>query len=364
MSDYKLSDKLPFQIKFEKSIYLEPVNMNINQSEKLEIAYKKIKDAKDILIIGHTNPDADAMSSMGVMIELCKSQGINFYAYAEKKPYDAYTYIPNEELISGVSPDDLKGYDVIIILDCGAINRTGLEDRLRRLIKARNEGALLFNPYIIEFDHHNQGEHFADLEVRYAECASTTELLYYFFKANDLEINKEVANCILIGLLADTGHFLHTNSSSNAMLVASQMLLRGASLPKITASTTQNKSIVSLKVWGRVLENLKFNHDTGLASSALTEEEVNLLLTPEEKEKRGDLFGDIVSFLSSLSGVSVALLLREEEGMVKGSLRTNQEGIDVSEIAKNWGGGGHKKAAGFTIAGKIAPTKSGWKIVS
>jgi len=336
----------------------------MNQNEKLELAYEKMKNAKNILLIGHTAPDADALSSLGIMIEFCKSHSINFYAYTEKKPYDAYTYIPNEELIFGVSPDDLKSYDVIIILDCGAINRTGMEDRLRRLIKARNEGALLFPSYIIEFDHHNQAENFADLEVRYPDCASTTELLYYFFKVNNLEINKEVANCILIGLLADTGHFLHTNSSSEAMLVASQMLLRGASLPKITAHTTQNKSIVTLKVWGRVLENLKFNSETGLASSALKAEEINLLLTPEEKEKHADLFSDIVSFLSSLSGVSVALLLREEDGKVKGSLRTNADNIDVSILAQNWGGGGHKKAAGFTVEGYIAASESGWKIVS
>jgi len=337
--------------------------MNIDQTEKLELAYQKIKEAKNILLIGHTNPDADALSSLGILIEFCKTSMINFFAYTEKKPYDAYTYIPNEELIFGVSPDDLKNYEVIITLDCGSINRTGLEDRLRRLIKARNGGALLANPYIIEFDHHNQAESFADLEIRYPDCASTSELLYYFFKANNLEINKNVANCILIGLLADTGHFLHTNSSSEAMLVASEMLLRGASLPKITAYTTQNKSIVTLKVWGRVLENLKFNSETGLASSALKAEEISSLLTPEEKERHADLFSDIVSFLSSLSGVSVALLLREEEGKVRGSLRSNLDNIDVSLIAQQWGGGGHKKAAGFVIEGKIASSANGWKIV-
>jgi phosphoesterase RecJ-like protein len=339
------------------------MNENFNQTEKLVLAYQKIRAAKNILLIGHTGPDADAISSLGIMIEFCKNNAIDFFAYTERKPYGAYTYIPNEEEISGISPDDLKNYEVIITLDCGSINRTGLEDRLRRLVKARNEGALIFNPYIIEFDHHNQAENFADLEIRTADCASTTELLYYFFKANDLEINKNVANCILIGLLADTGHFLHTNSSSEAMLVASQMLLRGASLPKITAYTTQNKSIITLKVWGRVLENLKFNSETGLASSALTEKEIKSLLTPEEKEKHVDLFGDIVSFLSSLSGVSVALLLREEEGKVKGSLRTNLDDIDVSSLAKNWGGGGHKKAAGFTVEGKIVPSENGWKVV-
>lgn len=336
----------------------------MNREEKLELAYQKISEAKNILLIGHTGPDADAISSLGTLIELIKSLTATYYAYTERKPYGAYTYIPNEELISGVSPDDLKDYDLIIILDCGAINRTGLEDRLRRLIKARNEGALLFPPYIIEFDHHNQSESYADLEIRYPDCASTTELLYYFFNTNNLEINRNAANCILIGLLADTGHFLHTNSSSEAMVVASQMLLRGASLPKITAQTTQNKSIITLKVWGRVLENLKFNSETGLASSALKTEEINSLLTPEEKEKHADLFGDIVSFLSSLSGVSVALLLREEDGNVKGSLRTNHDNMDVSVLAQNWGGGGHKKAAGFSVKGKIAATDTGWKIIS
>jgi phosphoesterase RecJ-like protein len=347
--------------RLNKSIFFKP--MDINQNEKFALAYQKMKAAKNILLIGHTAPDADALSSLGIMIELSKSLGIEFLTYTERKPYGAYTYIPNEELISGVSPDDLKNFDVIITLDCGAINRTGLEDRLRRLIKAREEKLIANGPYIIEFDHHNQAENYADLEIRDPECASTTELLYYFFKFNNLEITKEIANCVLIGLLADTGHFLHTNSSSSAMLVASEMLLRGASLPKITAHTTHNKSIVTLKVWGRVLENLKFNSETGLASSALTKAEIDLLLTPEEKEKHADLFSDIASFLSSLSGVSVALLLREEGNFVKGSLRTNLENIDVSNIAKNWGGGGHKKAAGFTVAGKIAPSNNGWKVI-
>lgn len=336
--------------------------MNLN--EKLELAHQKMSTAKNILFVSHTGPDADALSSLGIMIEFSKSLGIEYFAYTERKPYGSYTYIPNEGLISGVSPDDLQYFDVIVVLDCGSIKRTGMEDRLRRLIKARNDKITNGYTYIIEFDHHNQEETYADLEIRFPEHASTTEVLYHFFEVNNLEINKEVANCILIGLLADTGHFLHTNSSSEAMLVASQMLLRGASLPKITAQTTQNKSIVTLKVWGRVLENLKFNHESGLASSALSEKELKMLLTAGEMEKRGDLFGDIVSFLSSLAGVSVALLLREEEGVVRGSLRTNSDEIDVSSIAKNWGGGGHKKAAGFVVDGRVAPTETGWKIVS
>ena len=108
---------------------------------------------------------------------------------------------------------------------------------------------------------------------------------------------------------------------------------------------------------------MKFNPETGLASSALSEIELDELLTAAEKETQADLFGDIVSFMSYLSGVRVALLLREENGRVKGSLRTASDEIDVADIARNWGGGGHKKAAGFSIAGRLKTTETGWRIV-
>jgi phosphoesterase RecJ-like protein len=163
--------------------------------------------------------------------------------------------------------------------------------------------------------------------------------------------------------MTDTGHFLHANSSREALAVSSEMLLRGASLPKIINKTIHNKSFATLKVWGRALENMKFDLSSGLASSALLESELNELLTPAEREGHFDLFGDIVSFLSCLAGVRVALLLREENGVVKGSLRTTQDDIDVAKLAQNWGGGGHKKAAGFSLRGKIKSTVNGWSVL-
>ncbi len=108
---------------------------------------------------------------------------------------------------------------------------------------------------------------------------------------------------------------------------------------------------------------MKFNPETGLASSALAKVELDNLLTSEEKNQNADLFSDIVSFLSYLSGVRVALLLREESGRVKGSLRTNYDDIDVAKIAQKFGGGGHKKAAGFSIAGNLVKTANGWTVI-
>jgi phosphoesterase RecJ-like protein len=336
----------------------------MNFSDKLQLAYNKIKEARHILLVSHVSPDADALASLGAMIEIVRDLGGQTYAYADKKSARAYNFIPNVNDIQSTAPDDLLAFDVILILDCGAINRTGLEPRLRTMFKTENEGRLAKRPYVIEFDHHQAQEQYADLEIRLPEKASTTEIIYHFLKDNGLDITKVVANCILIGLMTDTGHFLHANSSREAIAVSSEMLLRGASLPKIIENTVHNKSFSSLKVWGRVLENMQFNSDTGLASSALTANELVDLLNNGNFDDDNDLFGDIVSFMSTLQGVKVALLLREEGDLVKGSLRTNHDDIDLTKIAGLFGGGGHKKAAGFSRPGRLLKTVNGWKVVS
>jgi len=334
----------------------------MNLTDKLKLAYQKIKEAHNILIIGHTMPDADALASMGAMIKVSQNLELEVTAFADKKPANAYNFIPNEGVISDQAPADLRIFDVILVLDCGSIARTALEDRLRNLLKAFQFNQIPTRPYIIEFDHHEPQWSYADLEIRLSDKAATAEIIHQFLKVNDIEITKTLANCILIGLMTDTGNFLHTNSSQEALAVSSEMLLRGASLPKIINRTIHNKSFATLKVWGRVLENMIFNPETGLTSSGLTNSELNNLLTPEEKEQNVDLFSDIVSFLSYLSGVQVALLLREENGKIKGSLRTNSDQIDVAKIAQKFGGGGHKKAAGFSMSGQLIKTARGWAV--
>lgn len=335
----------------------------LDLNTKFKLAAEKIRTAKRILLIGHTSPDADAISSIGAMIEVVLAWGLKVYAYADRKKPDLYNYIAHEDLVSVNPPDDLRIFDVILVLDCGSLARTNLEARILTLIKAQDEGRLARRPYIIEFDHHEPQDVYADLEIRLPDKASTTEIIYHFLKANNLPINKTIANCILIGLMTDTGHFLHANSSREAIAVSSEMLLQGASLPKIINHTVNNRSFSALKVWGHVLENLSFNRATGLASSGLTAAELDLLIDPDQQDSIADLFGDMASFLSNLSGARVALLLREEDGKVKGSFRTNRDDIDVAKLAQNWGGGGHKKAAGFSVKGKLIKKDQGWSIL-
>jgi len=329
----------------------------MNIAEKFQLAYQKIKAARNILIVSHLSPDADALASCGTLFDIAKKMSLDVQVYAGNKPTGAYSFIPYEEQVLNQPPADLSIFDVIFILDCGSLARTGLSPELRQLLTTNPR------PYLIEFDHHEPQDHYADLEIRLPEKAATVEIIYDFLKANNLPIDRTLANCILIGLLADTGNFLHDNASPAVLDVSAEMLLQGAAFPKIIQETVRNKSFASLKVWGRVLEKLKYNSRTGLVVSALSADELTELSEATDLQKEADLFGDITSFLSGLSGVRVALFLREEPGRVKGSLRTNQPEVDVSKIARQFGGGGHKKAAGFSLPGRLAETEQGWRVV-
>ncbi|QQG52286.1 MAG: DHH family phosphoesterase [Candidatus Falkowbacteria bacterium] len=339
----------------------------MENQEKLKLAWEKIKSAASVLVVGHVSPDPDALASIGAMLELLKNLQIPSLGYADNKLAEIYSYIPNEDLITTEKPRRLADFSVILILDCGAISRTSLEPELRAILAARSSDSeanqTRATPYIIEFDHHEVLESFADLELRIPSKASTTEIIYDFFEANQLEMNKAIADCILIGLMADTGNFLHANSSFEVMAASSDMLLRGASLNKISERVRGAGTLAALKVWGRALEKIKFNQETGLVCSALTSQDFSELLKPEEKNSVAEVYGDIASFMSYLSGAKLALFLREENGRVKGSFRTNSDEIDVAKLAQKFGGGGHKRAAGFIQDGHLEETENGWKVV-
>lgn len=335
----------------------------MNLENKFKLAYKKLLEAQKVLLVGHTSPDPDALSSIGAILELLEENKIDFYAYTQDKIDGLYDFIPHEDKVSNQKPENLKAFDVIVILDCGSISRTDLEEEIKEIIKIKKEHSLS-KPYIIEFDHHERQESYADLEVRLPDRASTTEIIYEFFQANSKEINKVIANCILIGLMSDTGHFVHPNSSSKALEVSSQMLLCGASLKKISNYIKGENTLSALKIWGKVLSTLKVDPETKFAFVALSEQDLLEFQLEKESGAIHSIFSDIVSFISYLAGVSVALLLREEKGRVKGSLRANNSTIDVSSLAALFGGGGHKRAAGFSLEGKLKKTKNGWNVIS
>jgi bifunctional oligoribonuclease and PAP phosphatase NrnA len=335
---------------------------------KFKASWKKILESKRVLLVSHLSPDVDAIASLGALIEVLKDLNKDFVAFADGKN-DDYYFIPNEEYIIG-SKDDLfravkekyndgkdfdsgilNFFDLIISVDCGSVERTSLSDEIEEI------NDFMLDTFIIEFDHHPLVTSYADIEIK-VPLASTTEVLYHFVDINNLDINRSLANCLLAGILTDTANFLYPSVSSSTLKIASEMMTLGAQFPKLTNKTWRNKSVSEMKLWGLALNNLQVNKKYNVAFSVLLHEDLN-----EFKKKFGgwgsDIFSDIVGFLSSLSEADAVFLLREEEvGNIKGSIRAgSNSAVDVSRFASFFGGGGHKKAAGFFIKGSVCYDK-------
>jgi len=327
-------------------------------------AYTKIKTANRVLVISHINPDGDALSSASVFLELLNNLEIEVVGFCPGKKDVTFDYLPHQTKIINHQTDlpDLVNFDLIVVLDCGSLSRTGLAEEILELKK------LDIRPYIIEFDHHPKMDDYSDLEIRDPEKAATAEIIYDFFKENKIGFNKNSANCILTGILTDTGNFLYPNSSEHNLEIASHMMSCGAQFPKIVNNVLRNKNFLVMKLWGMAMNNLRVNKKYNIAYSVITKDdllELNKLGTPEEVEHflHSDVFGDITGFLGNLSDVQAVMLLREEDGKIKGSLRTSRPEMDISGLAKHLGGGGHPKASGFSMSGQILKKGDSWEIV-
>jgi Exopolyphosphatase-related proteins len=226
---------------------------------------------------------------------------------------------------------------------------------LAKEISGRNQ-----DQFVIEFDHHPRVDDYADLEIR-ALKSSVAEVLYHFFTLNNLEVDKKIANCLLTGILTDTGNLLFDSVTKETIKISSSLLLRGATFPKISEKTVRNKSLGAMKAWGKILDNLKLNEKYNIAFSVLTFEEITKL-----KEEFGteDLFDAATDILNNVDGVKAVVFLREEErGKVRGSLRTKDAKVNVARLASFLSGGGHPRAAAFRFPGSIVKTETGWKII-
>ena len=309
-------------------------------------AYGLIKKAQQILLVTHDRPDGDGLSSVCLLAELLETLNKPYQIYCYDLPHHHFNFLPHLEKFSNQLV--AFNFDLTVALDCAGLKRTNLTQQISQRKK---------NQMIIEFDHHPRLESYADLEIRDPQAASTTEILYHFLKVNKIKINKKMAICILTGILTDTGNFLYPATSSETVNIAAEMLTFGARLPQIMEHTWRNKSVATMKIWGKALSNLYLNPKYNFAVSVLTQSDISKEVSDEGME-------GIAGFLSNLHNVKGLLLLREQkDGVLRGNLRTVLPNIDLAKLALLLGGGGHAKASGFTLEGKLEKTDRGWRVV-
>lgn len=282
-----------------------------------------------ILIISHTRPDGDAVGSLIGLGLIFEELGKEVNLVLEDGVPKVFHHLPAYDRVfreaAGV-------YDLIVVVDCSDIDRIGnvLDD---------------YGEPDVNIDHHPTNTRFAALNLVQENAVATVEIIYDLVVALSLPINQSIAEVLLTGLLTDSLGFRTSNTSPKALRIAAELQELGADLPYLYRKAMIEKSLEAVKYWG-----------CGLSKIILEDRLVWTSLSLEDRKKAeytGRDDADLINLLASIKETDISLVFVEQtNGTVKVSWRA-RPGFDVSKTALEFGGGGHKPAAGAEIKGDL-----------
>jgi len=292
---------------------------------------QEIIAAGKVLIITHQGPDGDALGSALSLLMYLKALNKQAMILATGELAEYYLFLPHSgEVVS--DPKIIKdNWDLIIFVDACNISYTGVEDKY------------LIGKRVVNIDHHQTNNYYGDIQAINSLASSTCEIVYQFFIANNILIDRRIATCLLTGILTDTGGFTNSATTLASMTIASELIKKGAKIHQTFNYIVKNKSINGLKLWGVVLSRLKVNEKYNLAYTYIKEDDYRQFNVSEEETD------GLINFLNATAGVLAVMLVKINSTGTRISMRTTRNDVDVSHLASLFGGGGHKKAAGFTI---------------
>lgn len=280
--------------------------------------------SESILILAHVNPDGDAIgSSLSLYNAL-----LNMHYKPDIVIVDApetFSFLPNFDKIKNETD---KEYDLVIVVDTATLERVGQEEHYFENAK-----------FTLNIDHHISNTKYANYNYVSGNIPACCQYLYEIYKELDIEITKEVAECLVTGLLTDTGGLQYDNVNTKTFEMALE-LSKQVDIPCIYKKVLATKTKVQFELEKIAISRLEFHKDNKIVFTYLTEEDII-----SQNAKSGDYEG-IVNIGREIEYVEVSIFIREINNAYKISLRGNGK-INVSEIAKNFGGGGHFNAAGF-----------------
>jgi len=296
----------------------------------------ELRAGEKFLLTTHENPDGDALGSLVAMNEILRVLGKDTVMFLSAEefplPYE-YRWMPLDGVSQELPPDAEER--TIVFLDCGNI------DRMPVSFPRRDDAR------IVNIDHHHDNTRFgtANLVVDGASC--TAEIIWDLNRDLGVELSKDLAEALYVGLVTDTGKFQYENTTHTSHLMAAELLAYGVQVHEIFRRLYENVPLAKLELLGRVLSRVE-RHDGGrLTISYITRSDY------EETGADENFSEGIVDHIRALEGTVVAALVREQlkegrDGVQKVSLRGSADAVDVSVIARKEGGGGHRQAAGFS----------------
>ena len=276
------------------------------------------------VVTSHDNPDGDALGSLlatHLALEALGKDSVMVLGGAQPLP-DEYAFLELEArgLLRRAPPD--VGERVLVAVDCAQESR------------------------IVDVDHHHDNTRFGDVDLVVDDASSTGEVLADVFAGLGVETTPAIAEALYTAVVTDTGRFQYSNTTAKALRLAAGLVEAGADVSKVFVEVYESTPFPKLKLLARALERATELADGRLVVSELRREDFEAA-GAEEPYSEG-----IIDHLRAVDGAELVALVRElpagASSARKGSLRSHPDGVDVSAIARSFGGGGHKRAAGFS----------------
>ncbi len=301
---------------------------------------KRIAEAKHIVVISHINPDADSLASASAMYTylLTLHKKVSFFCLS-KDIHQKLSFLPWFDKIRNSFPSSA---DLAIALDCSSQSRIGIEIECD----------------LINIDHHSSNENYADFNLVSSTSISTTQVLFDFFKTNKIQINKKMATALYAGIIDDSDGFLSSDVDGTIFALVNELISSGAMHHTCNDFILKYRTLASLRLKALMLSNMSLINNAEI---------VVFLVKQDDFKATGAAYEDCELALEEalfLPTVKVTLLLRENENLAfKGSLRSKKD-FDLSSIALELNGGGHKNRIGFELDTTCTMEKTVKKIVT
>jgi bifunctional oligoribonuclease and PAP phosphatase NrnA len=298
----------------------------------------RLRRAREVLAVGHENPDADTLGATLAVCRLVEAIGGRATAVFSDEPPPIYAFMPEVERVRP-DPDPAVDYDLLVLSDCATAERVGA-------VAGRHPDLFRDLPRVV-IDHHASNDARGAGDWVDAGAAATCEMTALLAVRLGVPLDAgdgALATALMAGIVMDTATFAHPNATPRTLAVSAALVEAGAPLSDISRRLYRSKPDGQLRLFGRVLERLRTSPDGRIIWSTLE---------PGDLEATGALPAHsegIIDLLAQSETAEVAMLLKaQDDGTTRLSVRTKPGGVDATVLTGAFGGGGHARAAGATI---------------
>jgi phosphoesterase RecJ-like protein len=306
----------------------------MTQTTDLKAIADALRQHDRFLVVTHENPDGDALGSLLAATIALRQLGKDAVMYLPgRTPLPSeYAFMPLDDVVR--EPPDDAAERVLFAVDCAKEERIGYEQAVSRA------------PLVLNVDHHHDNTRFGDLDLIVADASSTGEVLRDVFAELGVKLTPELAEPLYIALVTDTGRFQYANTTPKALRLAAELVEAGADIHEVFQQVYESVEFAKLKLLARALDRAEVLEGGRIVVSHLVRTDFGEVGATEPYSE------GIIDYLRAVEGAELAVLIREQLNedapAYKGSLRSSIDELDVSAIARVFGGGGHRQAAGFS----------------